>query len=134
MHAVAHVILLVDSCYVLQLRDNKPNISVPGTWSLFGGGIKAGESPQEALVREVREELGITLSNFHPFWVFNRFDNFVQDLTTYNIFESDVTGIWGNHHLMEGQATNHFKYQELTGLNMPSIISEILDRHHFLNK
>ena len=134
MYAVAHAILLVDGCYVLQLRDNKPNISVPGTWSLFGGIIETGESPQAALVREVQEELCITLPDFRPFWVFNRFDDFVQDLTTYNIFESDVTDIWENHHLMEGQATNYFNYQELTGLNIPSLVSEILDRHHSSKK
>ena len=134
MHAVAHVILLVDSRYVLQLRDNKPNIAAPGKWSLFGGIIESGESPQEALVREIQEELGITLSDFRPFWVVNRFSDFLQDLTTYNIFESDITDIWGNHHLMEGQATNYFNYQELAGLNLTSIVSEILDRHHCLKK
>ena len=79
MRAVAHVILLVDNCYVLQLRDNKPNIAAPGKWSLFGGMVESGESPREALVREIQEELSIKLSNFRPFWVVNRFSDFLQD-------------------------------------------------------
>jgi len=30
-----------------------------GRWSLIGGGVEPGEEPREALVREVREELGV---------------------------------------------------------------------------
>ena len=134
MRAVAHVILLVDNCYVLQLRDNKPNIAAPGKWSLFGGMVESGESPREALVREIQEELSIKLSNFRPFWVVNRFSDFLQELITYNIFESDITDLWGNHYLMEGQATNYFDYQELAGLDLTSVVSEILNRHHCSQK
>ncbi len=32
----------------------------PPSVELFGGGVEAGESPREALVREWREELGVT--------------------------------------------------------------------------
>ena len=31
----------------------------PDVWDLFGGHVEAGESPEEALRREAREELGI---------------------------------------------------------------------------
>lgn len=36
----------------------------PGIWTLPGGGIKKGESPREAGVREVREEIGYTVNSF----------------------------------------------------------------------
>jgi 8-oxo-dGTP pyrophosphatase MutT (NUDIX family) len=34
----------------------------PNVWDLPGGHVEAGESPGAALVRELREELGITIS------------------------------------------------------------------------
>lgn len=37
------------------------NFFGPGVWQLPGGGIKFGESVQEAALREVTEELGISL-------------------------------------------------------------------------
>lgn len=33
----------------------------PAVWALPGGGLKAGEDPEECVRREVKEELGITL-------------------------------------------------------------------------
>jgi len=37
------------------LRDEDPEI---GKWVLFGGGVEDGESPEAALAREIKEELG----------------------------------------------------------------------------
>jgi len=34
-------------------------------WSFFGGSIKEGETKEEALVREVKEELNYDLTNYH---------------------------------------------------------------------
>ena len=48
--------------YLFVLRDNKPNIPNPNKWSLFGGGIESNENPEEALIREIKEEIGISIN------------------------------------------------------------------------
>jgi 8-oxo-dGTP diphosphatase len=59
--AVCGVVLYVeDGRVLLQQRDNKPSIPYPGWWTFFGGAVEDGERPDEAIVRELREELELT--------------------------------------------------------------------------
>ncbi len=66
-------ILVAEGRYLLQLRDDDPDIYYPAHWGLFGGGIDPGETAERALYRELREELG-----FEP-REFRRFTNFDFD-------------------------------------------------------
>lgn len=43
--------------YLMQLRDDIATIALPGHWGLFGGAADGGETPEEALRRELEEEL-----------------------------------------------------------------------------
>jgi 8-oxo-dGTP pyrophosphatase MutT (NUDIX family) len=54
---VALAILYQENKFLMQLRDNIPGIVHPGVWGLFGGHIEAGETPLEALQRELVEEI-----------------------------------------------------------------------------
>lgn len=51
---------------LLQHRSESAKL-LPGYWAFFGGGIEEGETPEQALVREAREELGIELKDFKFF-------------------------------------------------------------------
>lgn len=55
--AVACVVLSHDNKIVLQQRDDYAP-TAPNCLSTFGGGIESNETPMEALVRELNEELG----------------------------------------------------------------------------
>lgn len=59
--AYAGAILFRDDKILLQLRDKKPRVRNPGQWGIFGGGIKKGESPHEAIQRELKEELELNI-------------------------------------------------------------------------
>jgi 8-oxo-dGTP diphosphatase len=58
--AVAIAILYRENCFLMQLRDENPEIAYPGCWGFFGGHLEPGESPAIAIQRELLEEIGYT--------------------------------------------------------------------------
>jgi ADP-ribose pyrophosphatase YjhB (NUDIX family) len=55
--AVVALLTLEGGRYVMQLRDDRPDIIYPGHWACFGGAVRCGEMPLDALRRELSEEL-----------------------------------------------------------------------------
>ena len=65
---IAAALLVVETGrYLMQRRDEFPTIPFPGAWSCFGGAIESGETPQQALCRELVEELGYAARSVEPF-------------------------------------------------------------------
>ena len=65
--ATAALIVTADGRYLLQHRDDKPEIFFPGYWGNFGGALEPGETPADALRRELFEELAFDPPEMTPF-------------------------------------------------------------------
>ena len=61
----ASVILRNRDKYLIYQRDNNPNIPWPNIWAFLGGHIEEGETPIEALRREIKEEINYSLPETH---------------------------------------------------------------------
>ena len=64
---VAIAILYQNDKFLMQLRDDIPNIVYPGHWGLFGGHLEPGETPEIAVKRELLEEISYTPPNLLEF-------------------------------------------------------------------
>lgn len=63
IHSVGILLVEEEGTFLLQHRDNRADIFYPGKIGLFGGQIDDGETPECAVVREIKEELSINIVN-----------------------------------------------------------------------
>ena len=126
MKKIAAIILENDNKELLfYLRDNKPGIPFPNCWDLIGGHVEDGETVEEALIREVKEELGITLTEykFYKKYVCLSGDAYPNEKFIFsgriNIPIEDIT-------LFEGQRPQYFKRSEVPYINFANILREIV--------
>lgn len=64
---VAIAILYSSDRFLMQLRDDIPGIFYPGHWGFFGGHLDPGETPEEAMKRELIEEINYSPSSLGEF-------------------------------------------------------------------
>lgn len=115
--AVAAIITLEDGRFLMQLRDDKPDIWYPGYWGCFGGAVDRGETPEQALKRELFEELEF---NIREATYLTRFDFDFKSFGMqycYRIYyvvkmtERESRAL----KLHEGRSVEAFNYEVLTG-------------------
>ncbi|MEU8424122.1 NUDIX domain-containing protein [Micromonospora sp. NPDC048835] len=100
------LVLLVDpsGAVLLQHRDDDAPVS-PGQWSLPGGHVEPGESPEEAAHRELVEETGLTAETLHPLWSGPRpYEAGFPHTVTVHVFHGTTTAQQEDVVLGEGQA------------------------------
>lgn len=113
-----------DNRVFLQHRDGNAPTN-PNKWGLWGGRIEGNETPEEALVRELKEEITIDIksSQLIPFKVFTM-QNFGDDWEGH-VFNLCDVGIF-DYRLQEGDDMRYFSLEELKNLDTDPIAAKIL--------
>ena len=111
---------------VIYLRDDKPDIPYPDHWDLIGGHVEAGETPEQALVRETKEEIGLDLRQWQ---FFRRYDCYVGDAypNTKFIYHAKIDRLAADLPLFEGQRLIGIAPQERFDIRFANILGKILE-------
>jgi 8-oxo-dGTP pyrophosphatase MutT (NUDIX family) len=99
---------------LLQKRDNIPAIMEPGKWDVWGGHCETGETPEACASRELREEIGveITDSTALKFLMTRSVDGRTESVFAY-LFEAE-----GIPPVYEGERAEWFAPEEAARLSM----------------
>lgn len=113
MRNVSVLALYNDRKEILLQHRSKDALRLPNYWGFFGGGIEGGETPEDALAREIREELEYTVSS--PQLIFMQKFIHEKDESTKFVFieKYNPANSLVQH---EGQAMRWWKFTELSTL------------------
>lgn len=81
-----------DGKYLMLYRNKKKNDLNEGKWVGVGGKFEPGETAEECLVREVHEETGLTLTDWHFYGIVNFFSDKWDDEAMYLYLGKDFEG------------------------------------------
>jgi 8-oxo-dGTP diphosphatase len=126
MQKIAAIILENDKGeFLLALRDNKSWIPFPDHWDLIGGHVEDGETPEEAMIREFKEELNLDLLDYQFYKEFECLEGDAYENIKYiflgriNIPIEEIT-------LYEGQYAKYFTKEEIPEVKFANIIKSIV--------
>ena len=111
---------------LIYLRDNKPEIPFPNHWDFFGGHVEVGETPEQALVREVMEELGVNLPGWDFFRCYECLSGDAYSNTKY-IYRARIDRTAEELTLYEGQRLVGIEANERHQFNFANILGAILE-------
>ena len=106
---------------LLILRDDRPDIPYPNMWDVPGGHVETNETVEQCIIREMAEELGLTLTDFHLFstWEFkDRIETVFWKKADLNINQI---------HLTEGQKLKWFAENEVSQTELAYGFNEIIN-------
>ena len=106
---------------LLFLRDDSPGIPYPNMWDIPGGHVDNGETPDQCIVREMKEEMDLTLERFQLFSVMEFTDRI--EYTFWKKADLDIEKI----NLNEGQKLKWFTESEAKNTDLAYGFNEILD-------
>jgi 8-oxo-dGTP diphosphatase len=110
---------------LLYLRDNKPTIPFPHHWDLFGGYVEKGETLEQALIREVKEELDCNLTEYKFFKKYECLKGDVHQNIKY-VYIGKVDKSIKELKLSEGEELKFFSREEIPNIKFANILKKIV--------
>jgi mutator protein MutT len=123
------LIIFYDKDKRILLQDRRGISKLGSDWGFFGGEIEQGETPEQAVVRETKEELYFDLKDYRYVGEYGyeieeslkkKFTNFKFDAVSCKVFIAPLKDNLSKFKLKEGKKMRMFTLEEAEKLKMVS--------------
>lgn len=106
-HGCSIIFVNNDDMILLFLRDDIPGLPYANMWDFLGGHVELHETPEDCIVREMKEEIAYFLSDFKLFRVYDFYDRL--EFVFWRKENFDINNIT----LTEGQCLRWFSREKI---------------------
>jgi 8-oxo-dGTP diphosphatase len=118
-NAVA-IIVNSDNKILLLKRSNDPKQWMPSKWALVGGAIDKGETPEEAVKREIKEETGLEINKFINTFTIKRHKDSIETMFACR-YDGDPTDIKLN------EENTNYGWYDIEEINYLEIVPHLME-------
>lgn len=113
---------------LLQQRDDRPDLAYAGRWTLFGGQVEDGESPEQCIQREMREELELDVTSEYWTTVECPARTTAETIVYNHLYVGQMTRPIEELTLYEGAAMAYFDREHASRVDLAFMQSRLLMR------
>ncbi|MBF2056011.1 MAG: 8-oxo-dGTP diphosphatase MutT [Cyanobacterium sp. T60_A2020_053] len=117
------VAVIIDDSHNILIDQRPPHDSMGGYWEFPGGKIEEGETPEDCVIREIKEELGVDIVIDSHLMDINH--NYPEFTLTLMVFKCHI--IAGNPQPLESVEVRWVTPSELTNFQFPEANQAIID-------
>lgn len=124
MNRSADALIINNRRVLLLLRDNIPTIQNPNKWGLIGGRIEKGETVDEGMLREIKEESNLSPKNIKYYGKL-AYSNEETSVYVVRLKNSELANIQLGD---EGQELRFFTFDELSTIALADGMRPYIDK------
>lgn len=127
----AHALVINDKKKVLVMKRASCNDYMPLTWDIPGGTVEIGETVEQALIRELKEEAGIDIEPLHPIYAYSNLSQLPKRQTIQLVY---VCKYRGGDIVLNPEEHEEYKwlnYSEIYKLDCIGFLSGLIDNYKF---
>jgi 8-oxo-dGTP diphosphatase len=128
----AHALIVKDGQYLISQRSATDNYC-PSLYDLPGGTLKAGETIEQTLFREVKEETGLVIEIIKLLSLYSNMDSYPKLQVFQSVYLCRYQSGKVTLNPSEHQLFNWFAKAEIADLPLMNYIKDLLSKQEFIN-
>lgn len=123
----AHALVVNNENKVLVMKRSACNDYMPLTWDIPGGTVEIGETVEQALIRELKEETGIDIAPLNPIYAYSNLSQLPERQTVQLVYACKYKGGDIILNPEEHEEYKWLNYSEICKLDCISFLAGLLN-------